>query len=262
MFVYLSQEERLFFVAPSRNTGPIYCTYRILSRTNCINIVRAAIHRASIRHIPLFISKGAPFLYIWYWLHFCCAVPTLPDCKVEASQKRMNIDEMHISHRSNKNTHFTSIFMCTGSHCCSELRAEQTTPITSGLTPLTTIIRSDTKVGHASYLTNVHRRHKTQSQLNVGRTFTVSWNNWIVCNCITLIGAQSSFRGISNHGFCRRPSNHEFQTSNPIISRSWREKLEPFFKKDKVTNYVQEILNHQWKTISPQEINSQSLEDA
>ena len=53
IYVYLSQEEQLFFVAPSRNTGPIYCTYRILSRTNCINIVRAAIHGASIRHIPL-----------------------------------------------------------------------------------------------------------------------------------------------------------------------------------------------------------------
>ena len=46
------------------------------------------------------------------------------------------------------------IHIHTGSECCSELRAEQTTPITSGLTPPTTI-RSDTKVGHALYPTNV-----------------------------------------------------------------------------------------------------------
>ena len=113
--------------------------------------------------------------------------------------------------------------------------------------------------------------HHTQQMCTEGTKHKASWmlgellqSSGTIESCViaTLIGAQSSFRGISNHGFCRRPSNHEFQTSNPIISRSWREKLEPFFKKDKVTNYVQEILNHQWKTISPQEINSQSLEDA
>ena len=48
---------------------------------------------------------------------------------------------------------------------------DQSAAQSSEQTPLITI-RSDTKVGHALYPTNVHRRHKTQSQLNVGRTFS------------------------------------------------------------------------------------------
>ena len=38
-YVSLSKGRWLFFVAPFPNTTPIYRTYRILSRTNCINIV-------------------------------------------------------------------------------------------------------------------------------------------------------------------------------------------------------------------------------
>ena len=140
-------------------------------------------------------------------------------------------------HIGQTKTHISHPYSCVQDHIAVQSSEQSRPPLSPQAWLLWLLLLGVTQKWdmHHTQQMYVHRRHKTQSQLNVGRTFTVSWNNWIVCNCITLIGAQSSFRGISNHGFCRRPSNHEFQTSNPIISRSWREKLEPFFKKDKDT---------------------------
>ena len=56
-------------------------------------------------------------------------------------------------HIGQTKTHISHPYSCVQDHIAVQ-SSEQSTPITSGLTPLTTI-RSDTKVGHASYPTNV-----------------------------------------------------------------------------------------------------------
>ena len=147
-------------------------------------------------------------------------------------------------HIGQTKTHISHPYSCVQDHIAVQ-SSEQSRP---PLSPQAWLLWSQLGVTqkwdmHHTQQMYVHRRHKTQSQLNVGRTFTVIWNNWIVCNCLTLIGAQSSFRGISNHAAVHPTMSFKLQTqlSQGLGGKSWnhflrKRKTQIMFKKSSTIN--------------------------